>query len=533
LPRNPLQNDDASLYALAAKNAVIHNQWLAQFVSPGDSTSFLDKPPLGIWLLAWPMKLLGVSELTVHIPNVLYFTLLLLILYLTLSRLAAKKVAFYSTLITATSLGLVVYSRAPKLDILLPLFVLTAHLSLYAFLKRNNTSYLIPFTLSLAAGFLIKSGFALILPALTILFLLIFSPPAREKLFKVRITHYALLVSFLLLIVAGVLALQAIPLGEQWLPYLRSITIQSKYNTSYLGFGCYYSIIGFLLLILFPWSALWLSSVKVVNPYPPSPSPLLRGKGREGLGVKVRTLSLSSFCSLWFWSNFLFLLFFYRQSDLRTFTVFVPPLAILAGIRLASLLKQRRGFLAPRLWNAFFLFLFSATLVVFLLKPQNADGFDLSAALVPLGILVASLAALQLFLWRPDGRKLLATFALAALGYSVLFWNSQTLVRAFNPDLNWPKTITRYRAEGNKFFIYRPPDRKLFFSPDLFYVDFMAGPADKYFWDGDKLQKNIVNSQAILLSDTESLNKLKLTSYVVLARDNYSTLALTEAIRKP
>ena len=316
---------------------------------------------------------------------------------------------------------------------------------------------------------------------------------------------------------AGVLALQAIPLGEQWLPYLKSITIQSKYNTSYLGFGFYYSIIGFLLVILFPWSALWLSSVKLPRVLAP--------------------LTLTSFCSLWFWSNFLFLLFFYRQSDLRTFTVFVPPLAILAGIRVAQLFRkpatERRGFLAPLLWNTFFLIIFGAILVVLLLKPQNADGFDLSAALVPLGILVASLAALQFFLWRPDDRKLTATFALACLGYSVLFWNSQTLVRAFNPDLNWPKTIARYRSEGNKFYIYRPPDRKLFYSPDLFYVDFMAGPADRYYWDGIVLRQDLAKGQAILLSDTASLNKLKLNSYVVLARDNYSTLVLTEAIRKP
>ena len=307
LPRNPLQNDDASLYALAAKNAVVHNQWLAQFISPGDPTSFLDKPPLGIWLLAWPAKLFGVSELTVHIPNVLYFTLLLLILYLSLARLSSRKTALYSTLIAATSLGLVAYSRAPKLDILLPLFVLTAHLSLFAFLKKNKPSYLIPFTLSLACGFLIKTGFGLVLPALTILFLLLFSAKARERFFRLRVTHYALLVSLLVFVVGGVLLLQKIPLGEQWLPYLRSITIQSKYNTSYLGFGFYYSIIGFLLVILFPWSALWLSSVKIPNPFPPSPSPLIRGKGREGLGVK--TLTLSTFCSLWFWSNFLFLLF--------------------------------------------------------------------------------------------------------------------------------------------------------------------------------------------------------------------------------
>lgn len=310
------------------------------------------------------------------------------------------------------------------------------------------------------------------------------------------------------LIVGGILLLQAIPLGDQWLPYLRSITIQSKYNTSYLGFGFYYSIIGFLLLILFPWMALWLSALKLPN---------------------RKNITLSTFCALWFWSNFIFLLFFYRQSDLRTFTVFVPPLAILSAIYLLRLgWKPAKPIklLFPRLWNAFFLFLFGSTLIVLLLKPQNAEGFDLSAALVPLAILVASLAALQFFLWQPDRNKLALTFSLACLGYTVLFWNSQTLVTAFNPDVSWPKTIANYRSAGNKFYIYRPPDRKLFFSPDLFYVDFMAGPADQYYCERTTLLKDLAKGQAILLSDTESLNKLKLGRGIILAKDNYSSLIL-------
>ncbi|MDD5593775.1 MAG: glycosyltransferase family 39 protein, partial [Candidatus Margulisbacteria bacterium] len=210
LPRNPLQNDDAALYALAARNAVVHNMWLAQFISPGDASSFLDKPPLGIWLLAWPLKLFGVSEMNVHIPNVLYFVILLGLMYFSLSKLAGKRLALNATLLAATSLCLVVYSRAPKLDVLLTLFVFTAHISLYAFLKKNNPSYLIPFTLSLACGFLVKSGFGLLLPGLTVLFLLLFNAQARKKLLGILVTRYSLLNSAVFLaLVGGVLALQA------------------------------------------------------------------------------------------------------------------------------------------------------------------------------------------------------------------------------------------------------------------------------------------------------------------------------------
>ncbi|MFH1386321.1 MAG: glycosyltransferase family 39 protein [bacterium] len=523
LPRNPLQNDDASLYALAAKNAVVHGQWLAQFISPGDSSSFLDKPPLGIWLLAWLPKIFGVSELTIHFPNVIYYSFLLLIIYLAISYLSSRKLALYSTIIAATSLGLVVYSRAPKLDVLLTLFVMTANLAIYAYLKKDKPVFLYLFTLSIICGTLIKSGFGLIFPALTILFLLIFNPYARKKLFSALLSlHFILNILLFLLVTGGVLSSQSISLKDQWLPYLISISIQSKYNTSYLGFGFYYSIIGFLLLILFPWSPLWLTSLK---------NPLSRKSNRHTphLSVGYQKLSLSSFCNLWFWSNVLFLLFFYRQNDLRTFTVFCPPLAILAGIRLALLIgkpaTKRRGFLALLGWNSFLLFVFGAFTVALLFNPHNAEGFNLSSAIQPLSLFVLSLITMMIFFWQPTIKILTMTFFLVCLAYSLLFWNSQVLVNAFNPDVTWPKTIANYQAKGYKFYIYRPPDRQLFYSPDLFYVDFMAGPADQYFWDPIMLKDALKLNEAIVLSDTKSWRKLKMTGKTI-AQDSYSCLIL-------
>jgi len=493
LPRNPLQNDDAANYALMVKNAVVHNLWLAQFVTPGDRSSFMDKPPLGIWLLAWLPKLAGVNELTVHIPNVIYFILLLGIMYWSLAKLAGKKLALYAALIAATSLCLVVYSRAPKLDVLLTLFVFTAHLSLFTYLKKNGHSYLIPFTLSLACGFLVKSGFGILLPALTVLFLLIFNAPARKKLSAILVTRYSLLYSCLFLAtVGGVLALQAIPLGDQFLPYLKAITIQSKYNSGYTGPGFYSSVFGFLLITIFPWTPLFFSALKP---------------------------NLNTFCNVWFWSNFLFLLFFYRQNDLRTFTVLVPPLAILAGLRLLHL--RCSAWLIG--WQIFFVIVFTLLLIVGIIRPVNQAGFSLADALLPFALFTAALIPLTFYLWRPQPFKLVVTYALVVLAYSVLFYNTKPIADAFNPDIKWPAMIKEQRAAGVKFYIYRPTDRELFYSPDLTWVDFMAGPADRYFWDGQELKQSLKTGKAVVLSDTKSWGKLKL-DLPVLVRDNYSLI---------
>ena len=498
LPRNPLQNDDASLYALAAKNAIIHNMWLAQFVTPGDLSSFMDKPPLGIWLLAWLPKIIGINQLTIHIPNVLYYCLVLALLYFALSRLASRRLAFYSTLTAATSLCLVVFSRSPKLDVLLTLFVLAANMSLYAFKKENKPKYLMLFTLALALGFLVKSGHGLIFPGLTALALFCFDGELRRRTIGFIFSrNFVFCLLLFLVIVGGVLWAQAIPLKEQWLPYLKSITIQSKYNTSYLGFGFHSSAIGFLLIAAFPWMAFIC--------YRPHSS-------------------LTRFCHFWLWSNFFFLLFFYQQSDLRTFTVFVPPLAILAGERLASLQLWSRRRLAEVAWSLFYLFVFSAILIGMLVNPKNAQGFDLTNAIVPVAFFVLSLLLLAAYSFRPSRQLFTAGFLTICLSYAILFYNTLPLANAFNPDLNWPRTINAYRQKGYSFIIYRPPDRPLFYSPDLFWVDFMAGPADRYYWDRNELKHDLAGTKIILLSDLASFNKLNMNRAITIARDNYSAL---------
>lgn len=507
LPRNPLQNDDASLYALVAKNAIVHNQWLAQYITPGDPASFIDKPPLGIWLLAWPMKAFGVSELTVHIPNVLYFAALLALIYFCLRR-TSQRLALLSTAIAGTSLGLVVYSRAPKLDILLPLFVTLAHFALYEFIKKDRPGALYLFTAALAGGFLVKSGFGLLLPGLTIVFLFIFNAEARAKFLRLLFSYRLLLSACLLfLLVGGVLCLQAIPLRDQWLPYLRSITIQSKYNTSYLGFGFYTSIFGFLLISIFPWAPFALTAIK----------------GR----LFSKGLNLNRFCNLWLWSNFLFLLFFYRQSDLRTFTVFVPPLAILAAIRLTSLRWQPKRRLPEFLWAILFWLIFTVGFVMLLNKPYNGDGVYLGDALLPIGLFVVALSWLFFDLFKPAWNKFVVFCALSILAYGALFYVSLPLVNSFNPDIKWPALISDYTRQGYALVIYRPPDRQLFYSPDLFYVDFMSGPADLYAWDRKQLTDFLSTERAIVVSDTKSWLKTGLAGKT-LAKDNYSKIILIE-----
>ncbi len=549
LPRNPLLNDDAALYALMAKNAIVHNQWLVQFITPGDPASFLDKPPLGIWLLAWLPKLTGVNELTIHLPNVLYYCLLLGLLYWLISKLASKELALNTTLIAATSLALVVYSRTPKLDVPLTIFVALANLAFFAFLQKGKSLWLYLFALSLAGGFLVKSGFGLILPGLTILGLLIADPEARRKLLKTLFSWPAIIALIILLApIILVVAGQATALGAQFIPYLKSLTIQSKYNTSYLGFGFNYSIILLLLITIFPWTPLLIQALAPSSANAKESHLLPEGEGASsdkgqyplplGEGENVLVSRVRAFAAVWFWSNFLFFLFFYKQTDFRTFTVLVPPLAILAASNLGKPATEpldvsrgkRRGFQFSV--NLFFLFVFAAALIILLKSPLNAQGVNVSAAILPIGLFTFSLILLSWYFLNPSSLSFSLSFALICLSYVVLFWNTLPLANSFNPDVAWPKIIQDHRITGSAFYIYRPPDRNLFYSPDLFYADFMAGPADRYFWRADQLKTALAKEKALVLSDTKSWEKLKIGGAKVLAQDNYSTLRQISGIIK-
>lgn len=508
LVRNPLLNDDAASYALSVKNAVLYNQWLAQFVTPGDISSFLDKPPLGIWMLAWIPKIVGINELTIHLPNVFYYTAVLLLLYFSLSKLASKRIALYSTIIASTSLALVVYSRTPKLDIPLTLLVLAAHLLFYAFLKKGKPVYLYLFSICVALGFLIKSGFGILIPGLTLLGLFVFNNKARNKLLKLLFSsHFFVCLLIFITITAGVLGLQSIALKDYWLPYLKSITVQSKYNVGYLGFGFNYSIIGFLIITIFPWASLFLSSLK--------------------LKFKSTRINLNTFCFFWFWPNFIFLLFFYRQTDFRTFTALVPPMAIIAAIKMISIFIHKKSRLPVISWNTFFLIIFALSFAILIINPQNAEGINLGAALIPLFFFVFSLILVTTLFGKPSNSKLSISLVLICFSYGVLFYNTLPLANSFNLNVKWPGIIKSYQQKGYNFYIYRPPDRNLFMSSDLLYVDFMSGPADKYFWKKEKLKEALsTNRKVIILSDTKSWNKLTIKDAKIIEQDSYSSLIL-------
>ncbi len=496
---NPLIIDDASMYALAVKNAILYNAWFTPVITPGDISSYLDKPPLGIWILSVIPKILGVSVLTIHITNVLVFFLLAGLLYRFVLKEADADAAIFSVMVSITSLVLVIFSRTPKLDILIALTLMLSHFELFKLIKYKKIPHAYFFTLFCAIGFLIKSGFSLVFPLMTIMSLL-FYKDIRSFLFGVLFSKHGLFnILFFLLIISSVLLIQKPSFGDLWFEYLKSMTITSKYNSSYLGISLNLSALLILFLAVFPWSgAIKLKTIK-------------------------KEFNLYSFTLLWLISNTFFVLFFYKQTDVRTFVMLSVPLIIIIAFSLSEVISSLKKNLMSCIINGLLGIVFLVVSLILISKNDSLFFLTLSFSL--------ALFSLSFFYLKPTKKLLTIVFLLVCLSYTVLFLQTRAIVDRNNPFKDYPQIINKYKNEGYNFVIFRPADRPTKMSNDHTYIDFMEGPADVYVWEYAKLEKLIENSKIILILDPMSFEKLEGKEGLKVLEQNRDTLLAVSSTR--
>lgn len=476
---NPLIIDDASMYALAIKNAVIYNAWFAPVFTPGDISSYLDKPPLGIWILSIIPKIFGVSIVTVHITNVFVFFLLGWFLYRFLLKEADRDTAVFSAMVALTSLILVIFSRTPKLDMLIALTLMLSHFELFKFIKYKKVKYAYFFTFFCAIGFLIKSGFALVFPVMTIFSLLIFKD-IRVFLFRTLFSKHGILnVIFLIVIIATVLLMQKPFFGELWIDYLKSFTITSKYNTSYLGLTFNLSAIILLVLSVFPWIGCVMVSVKEIS----------------------KEFNFYVFTLFWLISNTVFVILFYKQTDVRTFVMLSVPLIILIAFSLSAVLSMKKKNITAVVVNFLLGIIFLLGTILLISKNDVLFLLAVSFSLV--------FFSFSLFYIRPTKKILAIAFLIICLSYTVLFFQVSGIVDRNNDFKKYPEIINSYQKIGYKFVIFRPAGRPTVMSNDHTYIDFVKGPADYYVWEYSKLDELLEGKKVILILDPKSFEKIK------------------------
>ena len=255
--------------------------------------SFLDKPPLGIWAQALIPLFVGVHLWSLHLMNILVYGLMLVLVWRFVKRWASPDIAAYSTLIFGSNLGIIIYSRTTKMEMLLLLCLFLVHMLGYSLLQHPKQGRLYEYLgLAAAGGFLVKSGFALILPLMSVLMLSL-NAGFRQQLFRLNgrlILGAGVLFATL---VGGILYWQSTALGELWPSYIASLITTSKYNSAYLRFGVHLDVLILFIAALLPWSALGLGSLSTQKLF--------------------KENSLESFALAWMLGTLAFLVFFYGQ----------------------------------------------------------------------------------------------------------------------------------------------------------------------------------------------------------------------------
>jgi 4-amino-4-deoxy-L-arabinose transferase-like glycosyltransferase len=494
-----LLQDDAAMYALTIKNVVQHRQWLSPSLSPTDLHSFLDKPPLGIWILSIIPWAVGVSEFSVHLPNLILGWAWILSIGLWVYK-RNKTWGLLSTIIACTSLGFVVFSRTPKLEILLGISTTLASLSLFNWAKTGQKRWAYALAASTAFGFLIKSGLGIIFPLATGLIVFF-----RYKKFRIIvwdfIRSFHLWGCFVVFIglTGGLLGFQYAAFGSLWPDYIRSLLIDSKYNTRYLGLGFHLNTLAFWLYTSFPWIPIGLLSLYL----------LLKKAGKALLSYndnRPQTLTLISFSFYWITPILLFMTFIFNQTDFRSFVIAIPPLSIIGGLLLRTYALRRAikniGLIFSCLW-----FTAIGLILAGVIKIQAEHRF-----IIPSIAILFGLGLLHLYKNPKTSfkKKIYMPFFVFITAYGLLFFYSKELTLGAAGQSKWVSVIQALKKEGNRVVIYRPQDRPLRMSSDLAYPDFLIG-ADIYI-SSPTLLKALIStypSPLIILSDIKSWEPFK------------------------
>jgi 4-amino-4-deoxy-L-arabinose transferase len=145
---------------------------------------FAEKPPLTYWLAALPMKFLGDQAWVARLPNLLYAFIAALGVGLLASRSAGRfaglvGAASFSTFLLSYQVAIWLATDAPLLAAV-SVALLGAYIGFYASTGKDRLRGYLLMHAALALGFLSKGAVAWMVPALTILTLVIWERRWRE-----------------------------------------------------------------------------------------------------------------------------------------------------------------------------------------------------------------------------------------------------------------------------------------------------------------------------------------------------------------
>ncbi|MFA7069114.1 MAG: glycosyltransferase family 39 protein, partial [Acidaminococcaceae bacterium] len=245
----PLLDPDEPVYAETAREMIEFNDYLSPRIF---NEYWYDKPPMYYWLVAAAFKITGASDFSARLPSALMGIATILMLYLFLKRITNEDAAFWSSMVLGTCIEFFYLGKAAVTDMAL-LFFLTG--ALLTFIKQKY--WFMYIFMGLAT--LTKGPIGIVFPGAIIFFYLL----VMRQLGELKRMHlgWGLLIYIL---VAG-----------PWY-YLMYHVHGQVFIDTFLGFNnitrfmtpehptrvVWYYYIPVLIIGFFPWTGLFLSSLK-------------------------------------------------------------------------------------------------------------------------------------------------------------------------------------------------------------------------------------------------------------------------------
>jgi len=140
-------------------------EWLIPHL---DKKPRLEKPPLFYWAGSLITQLFGMKEATLRLTSLLSALAIIFVTFLLASEMWGENAAFYSSLILATFILFLIYSRIVIFDMLLTLFTAVAFYTYWMFKEHRKNIWIFIFYVCLSLAVLTKGPIGLF-PAVIIL----------------------------------------------------------------------------------------------------------------------------------------------------------------------------------------------------------------------------------------------------------------------------------------------------------------------------------------------------------------------------
>lgn len=307
----PLLDPDEPVYAETAREML----QFGDFLSPRIFNEYwYDKPPMYYWLVAICQFIFGYNEFAARLPAGLAAVGTTVVMYISVTRMINEKAGFWSALVLTSCIQFFYLGKAAVTDTTLLFFMTSALLCFWQ--KQYWLMYVF-----MALGTLTKGPIGIVFPgAIIILYLL-----AVGEIYELTRMHFVRgLLLYLLICFPWYYAMYTVHgmvFIETFLGFHNLTRFTTPEHASRVTFWYYFPVV---LLGLFPWTGLWIKSVK--NSF-----------------VDSRVDDMRKLFFPHIWALFVFLFFTVCKTKLVSYILpMFPALAMVVGWNISRMVQKRR-----------------------------------------------------------------------------------------------------------------------------------------------------------------------------------------------